>query len=320
MSESKLRVVVVGAGQMGAVHARAWAAVVGEEAVGLLVRNERDHERWDQAGFSEFSRVDAAIAWPQTVQFASVCTPTNSHTEVALMIVGSGVHALVEKPLAGSLIDAKALVDAKAGRCFVASTCRAESTTMAALAAVGTRPVTRIDTERAECARPLPDATPKLAHHGRLLDVLVHDLGALIALLPDDSPRGVVAVWDDNLKALDATLSWPDVSVRLRQRQAAEFSERAVRIEGGDTAWGWQLSPGKRSTWRQQAGGQEELAHSWEDPTTNIVREVVAAVRDGRPCPFDAASGLRAMELAALVMNALPAEVFGGRFSWDYVR
>ncbi len=315
-----IKAVVIGLGPMGVRHARAWQAVVGDDAVGALIRHHRDRQRLQAAGLVGVREVSSEAAWPQSVQWASICAPTPVHAEIALPLLRDGVHVVVEKPLTNHIDDARALAQTGPGRCFVAHTCRAEATTLATLAAVADNTISTVCAQRDEELRPLPPNTPLQARHGRLLDVLVHDISAVLDLLPSEPPDHVNATWDKAEQSLRCQWFWPKVTLRIAQLRAAANSRRNVRLDGDDQSWCWLLQPGERRAWSETSTTRTEIACGWHDAVTTIVAEAVDAQQRGRASYIDAAFGVRAMQLSAMALATLDDTVFGQPFSWDWVR
>jgi predicted dehydrogenase len=108
MADRPLRTVVIGLGQMGRSHALAYHAHPGFEIVGLANRSSvalpealRSYPMLD--GF------DALIALSPDV--VSVNTYTDSHAALAIRAMKAGAHFFVEKPLAATVEEARAVVE-----------------------------------------------------------------------------------------------------------------------------------------------------------------------------------------------------------------
>ena len=111
-----LNAVVVGAGDMGARHARHWMAA-GARVLAVvdpdLPRAEASaHETGAQA------MIDLHEALALRPDVVSVCTPTFLHAPTTIAALAVGAHVLCEKPAALTLADAQAMRDAatSAGR------------------------------------------------------------------------------------------------------------------------------------------------------------------------------------------------------------
>lgn len=107
-SAAPLRVLVAGLGQMGRSHAMAYHADPAFEIVGLVNRSSVDLPP-ELAPYPLIESFEAGLALrPDLV---AVCTYTDSHAELAIRAMEAGAHVFVEKPLAPSVEDARAVVD-----------------------------------------------------------------------------------------------------------------------------------------------------------------------------------------------------------------
>jgi len=103
-----LRVLVVGCGNMGSSHARAYASLEGFELVGLVDRSpEKGKPLSAELGgvpfHTSFDEACAALE-PDAV---AVCTYPETHCDLALKALQRGLHVFVEKPLATTVKDAE---------------------------------------------------------------------------------------------------------------------------------------------------------------------------------------------------------------------
>jgi len=109
-----LRAGVVGTGHLGALHAAKYAATEGARLAGVF---DPDPVRAAQVaathGCTAFPSLAALLG---AVDCASIAASTAAHHEAGLAAIAAGVHLLVEKPLAASLEDARALVEAAEAR------------------------------------------------------------------------------------------------------------------------------------------------------------------------------------------------------------
>lgn len=105
-----LRVGVAGAGAMGRNHARVFSLLEGAELVAIY---DQDKER-AEAVAAEFGghAVDSLDDFAEAVDAATVAVPTVAHRNVGCFLMEKGVHVLMEKPIANSLDDARALIEA----------------------------------------------------------------------------------------------------------------------------------------------------------------------------------------------------------------
>ena len=114
---SDLRVLVVGLGDMGMSHARAYDALDGFALAGLCARSlALRHDlpaAWrDVPRYADFDTALKAVR-PDVV---SINTRPDTHAAFALRAVEAGAHVFVEKPLAETVADAQRVVDAAVAR------------------------------------------------------------------------------------------------------------------------------------------------------------------------------------------------------------
>jgi predicted dehydrogenase len=117
-----LGVGMVGYAFMGAAHSQGWrtagrvfdlplrpvlAAIAGRDAV--AVRAAAGKHGWAAAETDW-----RALVARDDVQLVDVCTPGDSHAEIAIAALEAGKHVLCEKPLANSVAEAEAMVAAAA--------------------------------------------------------------------------------------------------------------------------------------------------------------------------------------------------------------
>lgn len=117
-----LRVVVIGAGRAGSVHARNFAAgVAGATLVGVAdVDGEARKARAEEVAVLAYPDVEAVMA-DDEVDAVVIGTPTFTHAEIATAALSAGKHVLSEKPLASSLEEAHRIASAveKSGKTFM---------------------------------------------------------------------------------------------------------------------------------------------------------------------------------------------------------
>jgi predicted dehydrogenase len=103
-----VKLAFAGAGTISVVHAMAAAAVEAEIVAVASRTNERATERAAQVG----AQVVAFEDLPAGADAVVVCTPPDRHTADTLQALRAGAVVLVEKPLATTLAEADAIVDA----------------------------------------------------------------------------------------------------------------------------------------------------------------------------------------------------------------
>ncbi|GHA21378.1 oxidoreductase [Devosia pacifica] len=110
MTNSPLKVLVVGLGQMGKSHATAYHTHPGFEVVGLV---NRSAPKLPEALSGYPVRSDFLAALEEfKPDVVSISTHTNTHADYAVAAIEAGAHVFVEKPLAATVEDARRVVDA----------------------------------------------------------------------------------------------------------------------------------------------------------------------------------------------------------------
>ncbi|MEU3147096.1 MULTISPECIES: Gfo/Idh/MocA family protein [unclassified Streptomyces] len=118
-----LRVGMVGYAFMGAAHSQGWrtagrvfdlplspelAVICGRDATAVRAAADRH-------GWADTETDWRALVERDDIDLVDICTPGDSHAEIALAALAAGKHVLCEKPLANSVAEAEAMADA-AGR------------------------------------------------------------------------------------------------------------------------------------------------------------------------------------------------------------
>ncbi|WP_243794726.1 Gfo/Idh/MocA family protein [Saccharopolyspora gloriosae] len=115
-----LGVALVGHAFMGVAHSQAWRTVsrvfdlpAQPEMVVLCGRRrEAVHAAADRLGWQEASDDWKSVLLRDDVHVVDICTPGDSHAEIAMSALEAGKHVLCEKPLANSVAEAVAMAEA----------------------------------------------------------------------------------------------------------------------------------------------------------------------------------------------------------------
>lgn len=106
-----IKVIVVGCGNMGTSHARAYHKLNGFEIVGLVSRTPESREKLsaELGGYPTFSTLGEALAAGKA-DAVSVNTYPDTHAALVSEALHAGCHVFVEKPLALTVAEAEGLV------------------------------------------------------------------------------------------------------------------------------------------------------------------------------------------------------------------
>jgi myo-inositol 2-dehydrogenase/D-chiro-inositol 1-dehydrogenase len=114
-----MRVGIIGAGTMGAVHAAAWRSTQAR-LIGCVSAQQSQSDQL--AALHGIRHYNAFADLLEDVDIVDICTPTETHKSIVLEAAQAGKHVLCEKPIALRQEDAEAMIQAcqKAGvRFFV---------------------------------------------------------------------------------------------------------------------------------------------------------------------------------------------------------
>ncbi|MEA3400346.1 MAG: Gfo/Idh/MocA family oxidoreductase [Armatimonadota bacterium] len=111
MSE-RLGAAVIGLGMMGERHARVWAELPATRLVSVYdIVDEPTQDVAGDLGCAAAGSLEEAIG-ADGVEIVSVCTDDQAHREACVAAAEAGRHVLVEKPLATTLADCDAIIEA----------------------------------------------------------------------------------------------------------------------------------------------------------------------------------------------------------------
>ncbi|HEY1848968.1 MAG TPA: Gfo/Idh/MocA family oxidoreductase [Opitutaceae bacterium] len=182
MPAPKIRCGVAGVGSLGQHHARIYATLAGAELAGVYDSSpSRAAEIAAKHGCRVFKSVEELGAACDAV---SVVVPTDLHAVVALPLLAGGCHLLIEKPLCASLEEAERVLAAAQAKGCVVQVGHVEhfNPVMAFLEKEASRPQ-YITAER------LGTYQVRGTEVGVVLDLMIHDIGIVLALVKSPIAR-----------------------------------------------------------------------------------------------------------------------------------
>ena len=110
MDEKKVRVGIIGVGQIGKSHVERYSKIPGVEMVAIADINETEGRRVAQQYqipnvYTDFR----ALLQRDDIEAVDVCLHNNLHCPVTVAALRAGRHVYCEKPMAGSYIDAETM-------------------------------------------------------------------------------------------------------------------------------------------------------------------------------------------------------------------
>ncbi len=171
-----IRVAVIGVGHMGTLHLQKWCRHEGVRVVGIYdIDRERLQRRAAEYGVRAFRELEELLAAADAV---TIATPSRTHAALASQALDAGCHCLVEKPLAVSAAEAEELVRKarQQGRVLMAGHVERFNAAFSWLQQQAVAP-RFVEIHRLHPFR------PRSTDVSVVLDVMIHDLDLLLALL-----------------------------------------------------------------------------------------------------------------------------------------
>lgn len=321
---TRVRIGILGAGAMGAMHATAYAGVEGVEIVGVFARDlERARSVAALCGAEPFSDA-AALIRHAAVDAIDVCLPSAVHADFVVPALEQGKHVFCESPLALRLDEARRMRDTarRTGRLLQVGLL---------MRSVGAYAHVRDAVSSGEHGRLLslatwrlgsylrPDAPDRKAHYGDpSTELMTFDFDAAQWLMerPARLSASAVPMADGTPGEISALLSWDDgrhatisasgimpagspFSTGFRALfERAAFELRMVFRGGGPPEGGFTIT--------DETGPPAPVAIQGRNPYEVELRRFIDCV-EGRAAPalLDADRAIEALELSLATQRAL---------------
>ncbi len=314
----ELHAAVIGAGRIGTLHARKYAAIPGLKLV-CIVDIDRERARGLAAETGAVALTDYRELKGK-VALATVASPGVTHHEIASALLKSGTDVLLEKPMAATLTEARELaaLAARSGRILQIGHLERFNPAVVHLHSIVKAP------RFVECHRLAP-FTERGTDVDVVLDLMVHDLDVILSLAPSEvaSLEAVgVAVLTERIDLANVRLHFQSgLIANLTSSRVAPRRERKIRFFQPDAYISVDYEARRIQVYRKSpppAGAQfpviagEQVEFGEGDPLADEVRAFVEAVRARAKPAVTAEDGLRVMELSERIQTLmLTAEASG---------
>jgi predicted dehydrogenase len=313
-----VRVGVIGVGVMGSNHARVARQLRHGRLTAVV---DADLERAkslatgpDVQAMSSIDQLEGAV------DLAVVAVPTAFHLEVALQLIEMGIHVLVEKPIAGSIEDARRMIEAAAAAGVSLSVGHVERFN----AAVMELPELLDEPLHLKAVRVSP-YSPRISD-GVVHDLMIHDLDIALALLGEKASvesvsgvgRGIHGATEDVAHAViqmsnGVTASFETSRLGQQKVRLIEVTQRDSVVVADLLRQDITVHKMSRHEYLAEDGVRYRQSSVVEipfieqrgEPLLRELQDVVDSIREQRPPRVDGANGLRALELADRVGAAL---------------
>ncbi|RFF26302.1 MULTISPECIES: Gfo/Idh/MocA family protein [unclassified Wenzhouxiangella] len=301
---NRIKCAVIGVGYLGRFHAQKYAALDNAELVAVVDIDDQAAQRSARdCGCRALTDYREVIG---EVDAVSIAVPTVRHYDIARDFLEAGVHVLLEKPIASTLDEAKALTRLARERGVIFQIGHLERFNAAFLDLGGFE----LNPLFIESHRVAP-FKPRGTDVNVVLDLMIHDIDLILGMVK--SPvRSLAAngtpVLSDELDIVNARLEFENgcvanvtssrVSVKSERRMRIFQPEAYISIDFqscglavhriGDR----EMFPGVPEILREESSFEEN------DALRREIESFVSAVRDGTPVVVTGEDGLRALETA----------------------
>jgi predicted dehydrogenase len=201
---SKLRIAVVGAGAFGRNHMRVIRSLPNAELAAVC---DADADRAAAAAAEFATRALPLGELAGAIDAAVVAVPTSVHAKVGCALLAAGIDVLVEKPIAPTLAEADALIEAAArhGRILQVGHLERFNPAITALSE-------RISVPLFFEIHRLSMFTPRALDVDVVLDLMIHDIDILLALtgkMPEEVRAAGISILSEKVDIANVRLAFP---------------------------------------------------------------------------------------------------------------
>lgn len=164
---------VIGVGHLGKEHARVYTELPGVELVGIVDIQRKQAEKIAQQYKTQYFLNYKEVI--DKVAAVSIAVPTKSHYSIAKDFLQHGVHVMIEKPMTGTVLEARELIGISKAKGVVLQAGYIErfNPAIAAIKKLSINP------RFIECHR-LSPFTFRSADIGVVLDLMIHDIDIIL--------------------------------------------------------------------------------------------------------------------------------------------
>lgn len=234
---SKIRVAVIGAGNMGQHHLRNYYEMSNVELVAVADKNPatkklaRKYKIHFYSDYKELLKKEA----PQAV---SIAVPTSFHFEVAGAAIKAGAHTLIEKPIANNVREAASLIQAASRRKVIFTVGHIERHNPVILKLkhiIETKKLGRISSVICRRVGGFPSIEPPT---DVVVDLAIHDIDIMSYLIGQKpkllSAHGSKTFHSQKIDSAEILLSYNGVSGFVQSNWVTPVKVRNINVTGSE--------------------------------------------------------------------------------------
>jgi UDP-N-acetylglucosamine 3-dehydrogenase len=307
-SDGTIRVGVVGVGVMGSNHARVLSEMPGVKLVGIA---DPDGARCDlvasRLGCAAFKDAEALLN--AGVDAVTIAAPTHLHRDIALDCTARGVHIMVEKPIAPTVEESRAIVAAarRAGvTLMVGHVERFNPAVQSIKRAIKDQNILSIAITR---VGPFP---PRMSNVGVVIDLAVHDIDLIRWFTESEiieiQPQTSSAVAEREDIALLQFRTASGVLAHINTNWLTPFKARTIHIATRDKYLiGDLLTLQVTECFGFQPDGSYSMRHlsvGYAEPLRSEMQAFLAAIRSGESPAVTGDEAVASLEVAIRCLDA----------------
>ncbi|OIB57182.1 Gfo/Idh/MocA family protein [Natrialba sp. SSL1] len=218
-----VRAGVIGVGSMGQNHARVYNELPGVDLVGVTDHDASVAQQVATEYGTAALEFDALLSECDVV---TVAVPTHAHYETVSTCLDAGVHVLVEKPIAQTVEEGRALAEQarEAGLVLqVGHIERFNPAVQTVMELIDDLDVISLEAER------LGPPVDRTARDDVIFDLMVHDVDIVGSIL-DGPPSTINAIGTDDGQYATATMQYDDVVASLTASRVTQKKVRKLTV------------------------------------------------------------------------------------------
>ncbi|MGD9160174.1 MAG: Gfo/Idh/MocA family oxidoreductase [Desulfobacteraceae bacterium] len=311
----KVKVCVIGVGQMGEKHVEKYSSNFGVELIGVSdVNIERAREIGEKYKVKVFENHMDLLP---LVDAASLAVTTEKHFDMAIDILDSGVHMLIEKPITYDLESADALLNKAEEKNLILHVGLVErfNPAVVRISDYLNNPLF-IETHR------MNKFTERGTDVDVVLDLMIHDLDIVLHLVPSEVKEihsiGMCVITDKTDIANVRIIFENGTVANLTASRIAEKTLRKIRVFQPDAYIHANCYRKEFSITRLNEGAEdrinlaklktENVKFENSDPLADQIKHFVAAVRQGKQPDSTERDERKALKIALYVIEQIQKE------------
>ncbi len=310
-----LRVGVIGAGVMGANHARVFAGLPGVSLIGVADPSAQQRELVTRIlGVPAADHIDDLLG--PGLDAVTIAAPTHLHHELAMKCISRGIHVLIEKPIASNVDEGRELIEAARAAgvtLMVGHVERFNPAVQAIKQAIENEDILSIAITR---VGPFP---PRMSNVGVVIDLAVHDID-LIRWFTDSEivevqPQLSIAVAEREDIALLQFRTASGVLAHINTNWLTPFKARTVHVATrGKYVMGDLLTRQVTECFGFKQDGSYSMRHlsvGHDEPLRAELSAFVAAIKSGQQPPVTGEEGVESLAVAIRCLDGRKSVTIG---------